>query len=335
MSRLSLLELASVVSGGTAEQALAEATVMAQTAERAGMARVWVAEHHGMPGVASSSPPVLVAHLAAATTSIRVGAGGVMLPNHAPMVVAEQFGTLMALHPGRIDLGIGRAPGSDLATARALRRHDSNRFIEDLVELLGYFTGDAAQLAYPALGRLPEVWLLGSSTYSAQVAGMLGLPFSFAYHFSPEPLLAALDAYRSTFRASSVLDEPKVMIAVATVCAPSEEEARWLAGSSRLGTLRLRQGRPTELPSPEEAARYDYSETEQALVDQACATHLVGTPATVCDGLATLASVTGCDELLLSVRVHDVEARRRSLELVAAAWPTADPSATARVSSVG
>ena len=320
MSDLSLLELASVVSGGTAEQALAEATAMAQAAEAAGLHRVWVAEHHGMPGVASSSPPVLVAHLASATSRIRIGAGGVMLPNHAPMVVAEQFGTLVALHPGRIDLGIGRAPGSDLATARALRRHSSERFIDDVVELLGYFSGDAAQLAVPALGRLPEVWLLGSSTYSAQVAGMLGLPFSFAYHFNPEPMAAALELYRSTFRPSAVLEAPRVMVAVATICAPSQEEARWLAGSSRLGTLLLRQGRPSVLPSPEEAAAYRYADSEMALIDQACATHLVGTPNEVVGGLAALEAATGCDELLLTIRIHDQAARQRSLELVAEAW---------------
>lgn len=320
MSDLSLLELASVVSGGTAEQALREATAMAQVAERVGLKRVWVAEHHGMPGVASSSPPVLVAHLAAATSTIRVGAGGVMLPNHAPMVVAEQFGTLMALSPGRIDLGIGRAPGSDLATARALRRHSSERFVEDLVELLGYFSGDATQLAVPALGRRPQVWLLGSSTYSAQVAGMLGLPFSFAYHFSPEPMHAALELYRSTFQPSAELERPQVMVAVATICAETIEEATWLAGSSRLGMLQLRQGRPSVLPSPEEAARYPYSAAELAIVNEACATHLVGTPHEVADALHDLESLTGCDELLLSIRIHDASARQRSLELVAREW---------------
>ena len=321
MTQLSLLELASIVSGGTVEQALSEATMMAQAAEAAGLRRVWVAEHHGMPGVASSAPAVLLAHLAAATSRIRVGSGGVMLPNHAPLVVAEQFGTLEALHPGRVDLGIGRAPGTDQKTARALGRGDAERFPDDLVELIGYFTGANEQLAVPGRGRLPEIWLLGSSTYSAQLAGMLGLPFSFAYHFAPQLLDAALAAYRSVFRASAVLEAPRSMVAVSCVCAPSGEEADWLAGSTRLGSLQLRQGRPSTLPSPEEAAARSYSDSELAQIEAAGAGHLVGDPEAVVAGLEALVERTAADELMLSTRIFDAAARRRSLELIAGAWP--------------
>ena len=319
MTALSLHELATVVAGATPVQAVAEATRMAQAAEVAGLSRVWVAEHHGMPGVASAAPAVLAAHLAARTTTIRIGSGGVMLPNHAPLVVAEQFGTLEALHPGRIDLGIGRAPGTDLKTARALGRGNANQFPDDLVELIGYFTGASEQLAMPGRGPLPEIWLLGSSTYSAHLAGMLGLPFSFAYHFSPEPLEAALATYREQFRPSAVLEEPHVMLGVAVVCAPDDDEAAWLAGPSRLSTLFLRQGRPAQLPSPEEAAAFPYTPAETSLIDHACASHVVGSPERVAEGLAALADRTGADELMLGARLFDVADRERSVALTAAA----------------
>ena len=319
MVALSLHELATVVAGATPVQALAEATRMAQVAEQAGLSRVWVAEHHGMPGVASAAPAVLAAHLAAVTTTIRVGSGGVMLPNHAPLVVAEQFGTLEALHPGRIDLGIGRAPGTDPVTAAALGRGDATRFPDDLVELIGYFTGANAQMAMPGRGPLPEIWLLGSSTYSAHLAGLLGLPFSFAYHFSPEPLMAALAAYREAFRPSAVLDAPRVMLGVAVVCAPDDDEAAWLAGPSRLSTLFLRQGRPAQLASPEEAAAYPYTPADAALIAHACATHIVGRPERVAEELAALVERTGADELMLGARLHGIEDRARSVALAAEA----------------
>jgi len=325
VTSLSLLELASVVAGGTAEQALAESTHMAQVAEANGFHRVWVAEHHGMPGVASSAPAVLLAHLGARTSSIRIGSGGVMLPNHAPLVVAEQFGTLEALHPGRIDLGLGRAPGTDPKTAAALGRGDANRFPDDVIELIGYFTGASEQLAMPGRGRLPEVWLLGSSTYSAQLAGMLGLPFSFAYHFSPQLLDAALDAYRTTFRPSGILSEPRIMVAAAVVCAPRSDEAYWLAGSSRLAMLHLRQGRPSVLSSPEEAAAYPYSDLERMVLEEACASHIVGDPHQVTRQLHELVNRTGATEIMLSTRIFDVVQRAASLELVAEAWATQNP----------
>jgi len=328
MAALSILELAAVVSGGTPAQALAEATTMAQVAEAAGCERIWVAEHHGMPGVASSAPAVLLAHLGARTSRIRIGSGGVMLPNHAPLVVAEQFGTLEALHPGRVDLGIGRAPGTDPLTARALGRGDAASFPDDLVELIGYFTGASEQLAVPGLGHLPELWLLGSSTYSAQLAGMLGLPFSFAYHFSPELLDPALSAYRASFRPSAVLAAPRAMVAVSAICAPDDDEARWLAGSSRLATLLLRQGRPSVLPSPEEAEGYEYSSEELAVIEHACASHLVGSPRTVVAGLEALVARTGADEMMLSTRLFGLDERLRSVQLLSEAWGTSASSAT-------
>jgi luciferase family oxidoreductase group 1 len=343
MPSLSVLELATVGSGSTPAQALSETTRLAVEAERLGYRRMWVAEHHGMPAVASSAPAVLIAHLAAATSTLRVGSGGVMLPNHSPLVIAEQFGTLEALHHGRIDLGLGRAPGTDQVTARALRRTadlGADSFPDDVVELIGYLseassTADHPQ-ATPGRGYLPEVWLLGSSLYSAQLAGILGLPFSFAYHFSPGPLDAALEAYRSSFR-PGLTAVARTMVAVSVLCAPTEEEAQWLAGSSALSTVQLRTGRLGPMPSPEEAAAYRYSERERALVDDTLATHVIGAPATVADGLTALARRTGADELMISTRVHSYDARLRSLELVAnlgldgaEQWPEGESAVTSR-----
>lgn len=321
---LSVLDLATVAEGSTPAQALAETTELARHVDRLGYRRLWVAEHHGMPAVASSAPAVLIAHLAAATSAIRVGSGGVMLPNHAPLVIAEQFGTLEALHPGRIDLGIGRAPGTDHHTARALRRAGglgAERFPEDLVELIGYFTGAVERpRAMPGLGYLPELWLLGSSLFSAELAGLLGLPFSFAHHFSPQATDPALARYRETFRPSAVLDAPHAMVAVAVVCAPSAEEARWVAGPSALSSLMLRTNRHGPLPSPETAAAYPYTPEERSIVDQVTATHVVGDPREVCAGLDALCARTGADELMVTTRVHALEDRVGSFELLAKAW---------------
>ncbi|MGH9087593.1 MAG: LLM class flavin-dependent oxidoreductase [Acidimicrobiales bacterium] len=321
---LSVLDVATVADGSSASQALAETTEVAREVERLGYRRLWVAEHHGMPAVASSAPAVLLAHVAAATSTIRVGSGGVMLPNHAPLVIAEQFGTLEALHPGRVDLGIGRAPGTDALTARALRRTadlGAERFPDDLVELIGYFTGAVEHpRAMPGVGYLPEVWLLGSSLFSAELAGLLGLPFSFAHHFNPRYTEPALDRYRQAFRPSAVCEAPHAMVAVAVVCAPAAAEAQWLAGSTALSTLFLRTNRLTPLPSPETAAGYAYTPQERELVDSVMATHVVGEPDAVRDGLDALVARTGADELMLTTRVHDPLARRRSFELVADAW---------------
>ena len=295
MVPLSLLDLATVATGSTPARALEETTRLAAVAEELGFKRFWVAEHHRMPAVASSAPPVLIAHLAAATSVIRVGSGGVMLPNHSPLVVAEQFATLEALHPGRIDLGLGRAPGTDLGTARALRRRadlGAEHFPDDVVELIGYFAKSDNSPGHlgsvPGDGYLPEVWLLGSSLFSAELAGILGLPYSFAYHFSPRLVDRALECYRLSFRPSAVLSDSRAMVAVSVLCAPSEEEARWLAQSSALSILQLRTGRLGLFPSPEEAASYPFSPGDRAIVEEAMATHLIGGPETVREGLAEL-----------------------------------------------
>jgi luciferase family oxidoreductase group 1 len=327
MGPLSVLDLASVAKGFTPADALADTTRLAPVIEQLGYKRMWVAEHHGMPAVASSAPAVLIGHLADATTTLRIGAGGVMLPNHAPLVVAEQFATLEALHPGRIDLGLGRAPGTDQVTARALRRSGdmgADTFPHDVVELIEYLAESDGPPSHPApvpgRGYLPEMWLLGSSTFSAQLAGMLGLPFSFAYHFAPDQLDQALESYRTTFRPSFLLERPHAMVAVSVLCAPSEDEARWLAGPSALSILQLRTGRFGPIPTPEEAAAYRYTPQEQALVDANTSSHLVGDPDLVLRGLVELERRTGADELMLSTRAHSYEARAQSLTLVADRW---------------
>jgi luciferase family oxidoreductase group 1 len=250
-----------------------------------------------------------------------------MLPNHSPLVVAEQFGTLEALHPGRIDLGLGRAPGTDPRTARALRRRGdlgADHFPNDVVELIGYLAQSDGPPSHPASvpgrGYLPEVWLLGSSLFSAELAGILGLPYSFAYHFSPRLLDEALERYRSSFEPSVLLDQPRTMVAVSVLCAPSEDEARWLAQSSALSILQLRTGRFGLFPSPEEGASYPFSAPERALVEEAMATHVIGAPETVRKGLVDLQQRTGADEIMLSTRAHSYESRARSLDLVAEAW---------------
>jgi len=342
---LSVLDLAPVPAGGNAGDALRATTDLATRAERLGFRRFWVAEHHNMPGIASSAPPVLIGHIADATTTMRVGSGGVMLPNHVSLVVAEQFGMLEALHPGRIDLGIGRAPGTDQATAAALRRSpealSADDFPDQLLDLLGFFTGiwpnghPFAQItATPGLGYQPAVWLLGSSGYSAQVAGLLGLPFAFAHHFSPANTLPALALYREHFRPSAALDRPYAMVAAAVVCAPDDERARWLAGSGALSFLRLRSGRPGPLPSPEEAAAYPYTELERAFVEDRQATQIIGSPQTVRRGLTELLEATAADELMVTTMVYDPADRLRSFDLVAgiarASRPSQAPASSAR-----
>jgi luciferase family oxidoreductase group 1 len=332
MVPLSVLDLATVARGSTPARALAETTKLAGVVEQLGYERLWVAEHHGMPAVASSAPAVLIAHLANATTTLRVGSGGVMLPNHAPLVIAEQFGTLEALHPGRIDLGLGRAPGTDPVTARALRRSQdlgADRFPDDVIELIRYLMEIDGPPGHPAAvpghGYLPEVWLLGSSVFSAELAGMLGLPFSFAYHFSPKYVDAAFERYRSAFRSSFVLAEPRAMVAVSVLCAADQEEAQWLAGPSALAILQLRSGKLGLLPTPEDAEAYEFSPAEAAVVAETTATHLVGTPDTVYDGLVELQRRTGADEIMLSTRAHSYEARAQSLALIAERW-AAEPA---------
>lgn len=303
MIPLSVLDLATVAEGSSPAQALRETTDIARAVEEMGYHRLWVAEHHAMRAIASSAPAVVIAHLADATTTLRLGSGGVMLPNHSPLVVAEQFATLEALNPGRIDLGLGRAPGTDHRTARALRRSpdlSASTFPDDVVELIGYFLPrerPAGQpFATPGAGYLPEVWLLGSSTYSAQLAGALGLPFSFAYHFAPELLLQALSLYRSNFEPSIVLSEPKAMVAVSVLCAPTTEEAQYLAGSSALTVLQRRSGTLGLLPSAEEAAEYEFTDEERAFVEHTLSSHVIGSPEDVVKGLRDLQERTQADD---------------------------------------
>jgi luciferase family oxidoreductase group 1 len=328
---LSVLDLAPVGQGSTPADALGASLDVVRAAERLGYHRYWVAEHHNMPGIASSAPAVLLAHAATVTTSIRVGSGGVMLPNHAPLVVAEQFGMLEALHPDRVDLGIGRAPGTDPVTAHALRRTADPLSVEDFPrhfgELLSFFDGQFPDghpyrsiTAVPGLGYRPEVWLLGSSDFSARLAGYLGLPFSFAHHFSAANTLPAIAAYRASFRPSAVLDEPYVMVAANVLCADTADRARWLAGPGALSIVRLRQGRPGPIPSPEEAAAYTFTPAEKEVVRAWTAAHVVGTPDDVVAGLDDLVERTGADEVMLAGMAHSPADRLRSLELVAEAW---------------
>jgi luciferase family oxidoreductase group 1 len=322
---LSVLDLAPVGDGSTPAAALGASVELARLAERLGYTRVWVAEHHNMPGIASSSPPVLIAHLAAATETIRIGAGGVMLPNHAALVVAEQFGMLEALHPGRIDLGLGRAPGTDPVTAAALRRNPSSlaadEFPEQLRDLFLFFDGAHPQItAVPARGYRPAVWMLGSSDFSARVAGALGLPFSFAHHFASQNTVAALEIYRDAFRPSEDLDEPYAMIGVPVICADTDERARWLSGSSALSFVRLRQGRPTQLPTPEAAAEYVFTPAEREIVRSWTAPLIRGEPEHVRAELEALARRTGADELMITTMIHSPADRLRSYELLAGAW---------------
>lgn len=336
MPPLSVLDLAPVGVGSTAGAALASTVELARETERLGFHRFWVAEHHNMPGIASSAPAVLLAHIASATETIRIGSGGVMLPNHAPLVVAEQFGMLEALHPGRVDLGLGRAPGTDPVTARALRRGpdqlSADEFPEQLTELMGYFVGEGPRgvTSVPGDGDRPDVWLLGSSGYSAQVAGLLGLPFAFAHHFSAANTLPALALYRESFSRASVqreahqhstpserLSEPYAMVCASVLAAEDDDRARYLAGPGALAFLQLRQGKPGRLPTPEEAAAYRYSDIERRFVDDRLSQQIIGGPDTVAKGIATLLEDTRADELMITTLLHDPADRLRSYQLVA------------------
>ncbi|MFE0037775.1 LLM class flavin-dependent oxidoreductase [Streptomyces sp. NPDC059015] len=348
---LSVLDLVTVGSGSTAGRALRTSVDLARLAERRGYHRHWVAEHHSMPGVASSSPAVILAHLAAHTERIRLGSGGVMLPNHAPLVIAEQFGTLEALAPGRVDLGLGRAPGTDGATAAALRRTDglgasareaggegADDFPQQLAELTRFLDDDfpdghpyARVHAVPgpvqatAAGGVqtaarPPVWLLGSSGFSARLAGVLGLPFAFAHHFSARNTVPALDLYRDSFRPSKVLDAPYALIGVAALASDDAREARRQVMTGVLSMLRLRTGRPGLIPAPEEAEAYDFGPMEREFVDGRLADIVHGTPDEVRAGLDALVKRTGADELMITTNAHGGEARLRSYELIADAY---------------
>lgn len=328
--RLSVLDLAGVGVGSSVSDALATTTDLAVRAEQLGYHRFWVAEHHGMPAVASSAPAVLIAHLAARTSTIRLGSGGVMLPNHAPMVVAEQFGTLAALHPGRIDLGLGRAPGSDQFTAFALRRHmdgaGSDDFADQVAELRHFLDGDfPAEHPFSKIRTTPAspvpIYILGSSDYGARLAARLGLPFAFAHHFAGAGgnTDVALDLYRSLFRPSQTLAEPYPMIGVTALAAETEQAAAFEARAGALSMVLLRSGRPQEIPTPEQAAAYPYNSAELALIHAMGTTEVVGTAEQVADGLDVLADRFGVAEMLISTRAHGAAAKLRSLELIAGA----------------
>ncbi|MEU7705285.1 LLM class flavin-dependent oxidoreductase [Streptomyces nodosus] len=340
---LSVLDLVTVGAGHTATEALRTSVALSRLAESRGFHRFWVAEHHSMPGVASSSPAVILAHLAAHTERIRLGSGGVMLPNHAPLVIAEQFGTLEAMAPGRIDLGLGRAPGTDGATAAALRRTDrlnegADDFPQQLTELIRFLDDDfpdghpyarihavpgPVQATSPGgvqSPHRPPVWLLGSSGFSARLAGMLGLPFAFAHHFSAQNTVPALDLYRDSFRPSAVLDAPYALIGVAAFAAEDEKEARRQVKAAALNMLRLRRGRPGLVPTPEEAEAYEFGPLEEEFFESWTANVVHGTPDEVRSGLDDLHKRTGADELMLTANAHGGEARLRSYELVADAY---------------
>jgi luciferase family oxidoreductase group 1 len=328
---LSVLDLAPVGEGSSASEAVQGTIELARKADELGFTRFWLAEHHSMPGIASSAPAVLIGAVAAATDQIRVGSGGVMLPNHAPLVVAEQFGTLAALHPGRIDLGLGRAPGTDQFTAAALRRSAKplgpDDFPEQLGELACFLTGEfpeghpyRAIHSVPRAAPTPPIWLLGSSLYSAELAGLLGLPFAFAHHFSSANTLPALERYRQSFHRHTgterALDEPYAMIAVQVVCAPTDEEAQRLALPAALSFLRLRQGRPGPLPTPEQAAAHPWTDLEREFVAQRRHGQAIGGPDTVRAALAELLEAAQPDELMITTQVYDSKDRLRSTELV-------------------
>ncbi|MFI0373764.1 LLM class flavin-dependent oxidoreductase [Actinomadura sp. 1N219] len=314
----SVLDLAPVVSGSTSGQALRNTLDLARHAERLGFHRYWLAEHHAMPGIASSATAVLIGQVAAATSAMRVGSGGVMLPNHAPMVVAEQFGTLEALYPGRIDLGLGRAPGTDQATALALRRSPEalsvDDFPEQVAELRGYFSADSK--VTPAAGNEPPVWLLGSSGYSARLAGLLGLPFAFAHHFSAQNTVPALNLYRESFRPGA-LDEPYSMIGVSVTAAGTDVRALELARPQALAFLRLRRGAPGPLPTPAETAAYPYTALDRQMIDARLADQVIGGPETVRAQMDALIERSGVDEVMVVTQVYDHADRLRSYDILA------------------
>ena len=322
MTTLSFLDLVPVVEGGTVSGALANAADLARHAEALGYRRYWVAEHHGMAGIASAATAVVIAHVAAATATIRVGAGGIMLPNHAPLVIAEQFGTLDALFPGRIDLGLGRAPGSDGRVARAMRRNlesDPNDFPRDVLELQSYFADDGQTgiRATPGAGARPEMWVLGSSTFGAQLAAALGLPFAFASHFAPDSLDLALHLYRRDFRPSVALARPYAMAGFNVFAADTDAEGEWLASSQQQAFVALRTGNPRQLPPPVEGYRASLGAQGAAILDHVLQCSAVGSPATVARGLARFVERTGVDEVMVASAMFDHEARKRSLAITA------------------
>jgi len=321
--RLSVLDLAPIPQGSTARDAFHTSLALARQAEALGYERYWLAEHHNMTGIASAATSVLIGYLAANTTTLHLGSGGIMLPNHAPLVIAEQFGTLASLYPGRIDLGLGRAPGSDQRTMMALRRHLSSihadTFPEDVQELINWFDADEdAQppvQPVPGLGMKIPVWLLGSSLYSAQLSAQLGLPFAFASHFAPDQLFQALHLYREKFQPSARLDKPYAMVCINVVAADSERDARFLFTSQQQQFINLRRGKPGPLPAPVENMDNLWSPSEQYGVQQALSMSLVGDADKVRHGLAGLMRETQADEIMVNGQIFDTEARLRSFAI--------------------
>ena len=325
MVPFSILDLSPIVEGGTAAQALARSLDLARHAEKWGYKRYWIAEHHNMPGIASAATAVVIGHVASGTSTIRVGSGGIMLPNHAPLAVAEEFGTLESLFPGRIDLGLGRAPGTDPVAARALRRgqeDSADTFPQDLMELQGYFRpvspGQSVR-AVPGAGLTVPIWLLGSSTFSAQLAAAFGLPFAFASHFAPDLLGDALEAYRGGFQPSASLKKPYAMAAVAVYAAETDTQAQRLFTSLQQSFVKLRRGTPGPLPPPVDSMDGRWTEFERAGVTQAFREAIVGSPGTVAKGIGEFVRRTKVDELMVTAAIFEHEARLRSFEIVARA----------------
>jgi luciferase family oxidoreductase group 1 len=327
VTTLSILDLAPIVEGGDAALALRNTLDLARHAEAWGYQRIWFAEHHNMPGVASAATSVVIGHVAAGTSRIRVGAGGIMLPNHAPLVIAEQFGTLATLFPGRIELGVGRAPGTDPVTARALRRNlamNPDGFADDLLELMGYLrsaSGVRPVNAVPGAGTNVPIWILGSSLFGAQLAAALGLPFAFASHFAPAQLMQAIELYRGGFRPSEQLSRPHLMVAANVIAAETDQAAQLLMTSLQQAFVGLRRGRPGPLPPPIEGFEAQLQPQEKAMLDEALACSFVGSADRVRRGLAELVGRTGADELIIAAHLHDHGARLRSFEIAAGCDP--------------
>ncbi|MGB3803157.1 LLM class flavin-dependent oxidoreductase [Sphingopyxis granuli] len=320
MLKLAFLDLVPVTDNGTVAQSLANAADLAGHAEELGYSRYWVAEHHGMAGIASAATSVVLAHVGHATRTIRIGAGGIMLPNHAPMVIAEQFGTLEALFPGRVDLGLGRAPGSDQRVAQALRRNlasDERQFPQDVVELQAFLAGDERLgiRAVPGEGTNIPLWILGSSLFGAQLAAMLGLPYAFASHFAPDALDEALALYRRQFKPSAQLSEPYAMAAFNVFAADTREEAEYLASSQQQAFVALRTGNPGRMPPPRAGYTDSLPPNARAILDHVLQCSAVGTVEDVAAGLKAFVARTGADEVIVASSMYDHDARKRSLAL--------------------
>ena len=325
---LSVLDLVPIGSGGSAARSLRNSVDLAQRAERLGYVRYWFAEHHGMPGIASSSPEILIEHIASATSRIRVGSGGIMLPNHAPLRIAEAFHTLETLHPGRIDFGVGRAPGTDPVTSRAMHPFDAEKFPQQLQEVLG-LSGSALPPDHPfhrvrvvpSGVTFPPVWILGSSGASARFAGSLGVGYAFARHFSPAPPEPAVHAYLESFRPSKLFPEPHVILGVSVICADTVERAEQLALSTDLVWVRYQRGEFGLLPSPDEAAAYNWSDHERMIARAGRSRHFIGTPATVMAQIDDLVRTTSASEVIVTTMIHDHRERLKSYELLATISP--------------